>query len=40
MKYVSIDVGGIMYEWDDFSEMIEYYKGFPKDRWKWNFKNK
>ena len=40
MKYISIDVGGIMHEWDDFDEMIEYYKNYPQDRWEWHEENK
>jgi len=38
--YISRDVGGIWYEWTDFKEMLEHYKGYPKDRWTWTIKNK
>ena len=36
--YVSMDIGGISYEWEDFNEMIEYYRGYPSDRWWWTKK--
>ena len=35
MKYISIEIGGISHEWSDFQEMINYYKNFPSDSWKW-----
>jgi len=36
--YVSRDIGGTRLEWTDFKEMLEYHKGFPKDRWTWFIK--
>ena len=35
MKYWSLDISDTYNEWNSFEEMMEYYKGFPKDRWKW-----
>ena len=40
MKYISMDVGGIWYEWTNFEEMLEYYKGYPQDRWTWFIEKK
>jgi hypothetical protein len=35
MKYISYGIDGLWHEWTDFKEMLEYYKGHPKDRWTW-----
>jgi len=38
LVYISIDVGGISHEWEDFNEMIKYYQGYPSNRWRWTMK--
>tara|TARA_Y100001951_G_C11139499_1_gene182805 strand:+ start:291 stop:419 length:129 start_codon:yes stop_codon:yes gene_type:complete len=40
MKYISYGVDGSWYEWTDFKDMLEYYKGHPKDRWTWFIEKK
>ena len=35
MKYWSMDISGIYHEWEDFDKMVEYYNGYPRDRWEW-----
>ena len=36
--YISIEVGGIQYEWNNFNDMLEYYKWINPNKWRWTYK--